>query len=174
MFLLPGKDTTRGGTTRGGMWRRRLLLVAPAALVASLAVLPIGGCVPAVAQAHAAAQVTVPDARTVAARPDDEQLAVDTLDEVTRGDFTAVSARFDEALRGQATPEFLANSWNDYQKTFGRFESHGDPKQVASGNGNVVDVPLHMAKRPGDFRVTFNTEGQIVGLFFLRTGVPVP
>ncbi|WP_329193343.1 MULTISPECIES: DUF3887 domain-containing protein [unclassified Streptomyces] len=125
-------------------------------------------------QAHAAEHAAVPAAVTVAARPDYEQLALDTLGEVTRGDFTAVSARFDEALRGQATAEFLAKSWNDYQKTFGRFESHGDPKQVASGNGNVVDVPLHMAKQPGTFRVTFNTDGQIVGLFFLRTGVPVP
>lgn len=168
MFSLPGKDVTRGGM------RRRLLLVAPAALLAAQAVLPIGGSVPGVTPAHAAEEVAVPAAVTVPARPDYERLAIATLDEVTRGDFTAVSARFDEALRGQATPEFLAKSWNDYQKAFGRFESHGDPKQVASGNGNVVDVPLHMAKRPGTFRVTFNTDGQIVGLFFLRTGVPVP
>ncbi|MEU7067006.1 DUF3887 domain-containing protein [Streptomyces sp. NPDC046161] len=169
MFLLPGKDRTRGGT-----WRRRLLMAAPTALLASQALVPVGGSVPGLAQARAAEGAAVPAAVTVPARPDYQRLALDTLDEVTRGDFTAVSARFDEALRGQATPEFLAKSWNDYQKAFGRFESHGDPKQVASGNGNVVDVPLHMAKRPGDFRVTFNTEGQIVGLFFLRTGVPVP
>ncbi|MFJ6717993.1 DUF3887 domain-containing protein [Streptomyces sp. NPDC091259] len=167
MFSLPGKNMARGGM-------RLLLMVAPAALLASQAVLPIGGFVTGATPAHAAEGLAVPAAVTLPARPDYERLAVATLDDVTRGDFAAVSARFDEALRGQASAEFLAKSWNDYEKAFGPFESHGDPKQVASGNGNVVDVPLHMAKRPGDFRVTFNTHGQIVGLFFLRTGVPVP
>ncbi|MET9322756.1 DUF3887 domain-containing protein [Streptomyces sp. NPDC003038] len=168
MVSMTGKDTTCGGK-----WRR-LVLVVPAAMLASHALFPANGSVLGVTQAHAAAEVAAPAVMTVPAQPNYDQLALDTLNEVVQGDFTAVSARFDEAIRQQASPEFLAKSWKDYQETFGRYQSHGDPQQVVSSSGIVVNVPLRMAKQPGEFRVTFNEDGRILGLHFLRTGVPVP
>ncbi|MFD3695199.1 DUF3887 domain-containing protein [Streptomyces sp. NPDC058646] len=157
----------------GGTWQLRLVLVVPAALLVSGAVLPDNASSPGVTYAHAA-DAFVPVAPAVPARPDYDRLALDALDEVLRGDFAAVSSRFDEELRQQASPEFLATSWKDYQEAFGEYRSHGDPQQEESGDGTVVGVPLRMAKQPGEFRVAFDGDGRITGLYFLRAGVPVP
>ncbi len=99
--------------------------------------------------------------------------ALDTLAEVVRGDFDAVSARFDTALRQQASPEVLRKAWEAYQAGFGRYLSHGEPRQAVTAAGTVVSVPLRMAKQPGEFRVTFDADGRLIGLWFLRPGVPV-
>lgn len=162
MALMSGKPTTHGG-------KRRFLRIVPAVLLASSAVL--------LTNVHPATAM-VPAPMTVAARADDQQdykrLALDALDEVVRGDFDAVSGRFDETLRLTASPELLARSWQDYQEQFGPYLSHGKPQQVASVQGIVVNVPLRMTKQPGEFRVTFNETGHLTGLYFLRTGIPVP
>ncbi|MFJ4776692.1 DUF3887 domain-containing protein [Streptomyces sp. NPDC088762] len=168
MGLIPRKDASRGRN-------RHTLRMVTVAVVASSALLVANDAALGVtAPARASAEVAAPLAATVPAQPPYEQLALDTLTEVVQGDFTAVSARFDEAMRQQATPDVLAQSWKSYQAEFGRYRSHGDPRQVASGDTTVVNVPLRMAKQPGEFRVAFNGDGRIVGLYFLRTGVPVP
>ncbi|MFD3540412.1 DUF3887 domain-containing protein [Streptomyces sp. NPDC058662] len=169
MVATPGRETVFGGA------RRRLGLVVPAvALLVSGVVLPgsASASVPdrGAAYAYAADAVLRP---AVPALPDYERLALDTLDEVLSDDFAAVSARFDEELREQASPEFLATSWEDYQQAFGAYRSHGEPEQVRTGAQTVVTVPLRMARQPGEFRVAFNGDGQITGLYFLRPGVPV-
>ncbi|GAA0289158.1 hypothetical protein GCM10010302_29370 [Streptomyces polychromogenes] len=125
--------------------------------------------------AHASPAVARDAFPVVALRvgPSYGQTALDTLAEVVRGDFAAVSARFAPALRSQASPEVLARSWAAYQGEFGRYVSHGDPRQVDAGVGTVVNVPLKMAAKPGEFRVTFDDGGRLIGLYFLRTGVPV-
>ncbi|MFE2968401.1 DUF3887 domain-containing protein [Streptomyces sp. NPDC059340] len=105
-----------------------------------------------------------------------ERLALKTLDQVVQGNFVAVSARFDESIRQEGNPAVLANAWKEYQNQlgFGRYQSHGEPRQVVSGDRTVVDIPLHMARQPGDFRVVFDRKGHIEGLWFLKKGVPVP
>ncbi|WP_405486195.1 DUF3887 domain-containing protein [Streptomyces sp. NBC_00096] len=143
-------------------------------MLVSGAVLLTNGSPAGPAQVRGPAAVMAPAAMAVPAPADDKQLALDVLDEVVRGDFTAVSGRFDETLRHPAPAELLARSWKEYQEEFGAYRSHGEPQQVASVQGTVVNVPLHMAKEPGEFRVTFNEEGHLTGLFFLRTGIPVP
>lgn len=167
MALMPGEGKGRSG-------KRRLVRTLSAVMLASSALILANGSVPGMAQAHAATEAPVPWAVTVPAQANYRQLALDTLDEVVQGDFAAVSARFDESIRQQVSPELLATSWKDYQAAFGRYQAHGGPRQVASRSGVVVDVPLRMAKHPGEFRVTFNKDGHIIGLYFLRTGVPVP
>ncbi|MCJ0869471.1 DUF3887 domain-containing protein [Streptomyces sp. AP-93] len=155
------------------------LRLVPAVVLASGALLLTNGSLPAAAQVRAvqvrvAAEVTAPALTALAGQADDERLALDTLDEVVRGDFAAVSARFDETLRHQASPEALAQSWKDYQEQFGPYRSHGDPQQVTSVHGSVVNVPLHMENGTGDFRVTINEGGHLIGLYFLRAGIPIP
>ncbi|MET9463890.1 DUF3887 domain-containing protein [Streptomyces sp. NPDC006544] len=166
MALTSGKHTTHLG-------KRWFVRTVPAALLASGAVLLTNGSLAGRAHEHVPAAAVVPAAMTVPSPADDKQLALDTLDEVVRGDFTAVSNRFDETLRHQASPELLARSWQDYQKEFGSYRAHEDPQQVASVQGTVVNVPLRMAKKSGEFRVTFNDDRQLTGLYFLRTGIPV-
>jgi len=113
---------------------------------------------------------------TVPSPPPYKQLALKTLDQVVKGKFVAVSARFDESIRQEGNPAVLANAWKEYQDQlgFGRYQSHGTPRQVVSGDRTVVDIPLHTAKQPGDLRVAFDGKGHIEGLWFLKKGVPVP
>ncbi|MFD7031430.1 DUF3887 domain-containing protein [Streptomyces sp. NPDC059917] len=158
-------------TTCGTTWRRLVLFVPAAVLAAQAPLLTSAYALDAPQRPLTAASAPAP----VQAPPqDDAQPALDALDEVVRGDFTAVSARFDETLRRQASPELLARSWQDYQRAFGSYRSHGDPVQSTSGDQSVVRVPLDMAKQPGEFRITFAQDGQVTGLYFLRAGVPVP
>jgi hypothetical protein len=114
--------------------------------------------------------VAAPASVTAPSRTPYEQLALKTLDQVVKGNFVAVSARFDVSIRQEGNPAVLANAWKEYQDQlgFGRYQSHGEPRQVVSGDRTVVDIPLHMAKRPGDFRVVFDGKGHIEGLWFLK------
>ncbi|RPF43867.1 uncharacterized protein DUF3887 [Streptomyces sp. Ag109_G2-6] len=153
--------------------RRRIVSVrSGVAAVAAAAALCVVADGSAAAVAPARPVASAPE-MTVPARDSFTQPALDTLDEVVRGDFDAVWARFDTALRGQVSPEALRKSWDAYQLEFGRYLSHGEPRQTVVGAGTVVSVPLRMAKQPGEFRVTFDKDGRLGGLWFLRAGVPL-
>ncbi|MEV7417572.1 DUF3887 domain-containing protein [Streptomyces sp. NPDC089919] len=149
---------------------RSLRGLAAAALAASALLAAPGS---ALAAAPAQPPDRAPLVSTAPAAPSYGQLALDTLDEVVQGDFAAVSGRFAEPLRQQATADVLQQSWTTYQQEFGDYQSHGDPAETRTTAGTVVDIPLVMAKQPGDFRVTFDPDGKLLGLYFLRPGVPV-
>lgn len=142
---MPDKDIPRGG-------RRLLRAAATFALAAS----PL----PAAGSAQAAAN--------------HDTIALQTLDDIVKGDYKAATAHFDADMRKHLPPEGLKESWKNYQHQFGHYKSHQKPKDVKSGRFTVVSVPLHMAKSEGEFRVSFDKSGAIAGLFFLKPGVPVP
>lgn len=100
--------------------------------------------------------------------------AVSLLDDVVGGNMAAVTTDFDPTLRKSLTPQSLGSVWSVYQRTFGQYQSHGDPQQVQRADLTVVSVPLSMANQPGEFRVKFHGDGTIAGLYFLKAGVPVP
>lgn len=102
------------------------------------------------------------------------QLALQILEAVVRGDDAAVTAHFDTDLKEKLPPDKVAASWVTYQQTLGNYQSHGGPQQIPRGDLTVVNVPLQMSQQPGEFRVTFHTNQTVAGLFFLRTGIPVP
>jgi hypothetical protein len=155
---------------------RALVRAAVAVTLTSSALLLVSGSASSALPGPADTRVVAPTSVTVPSRPPYEQLALTTLDQVVKGNFAAVSARFDTSVRNQADPEVLAKAWKAYQEQlgFGRYQSHGVPREVVSGHLTVVDIPLRMAKQPGDFRVAFDEKGNIEGMWFLRTGVPVP
>ncbi|MFJ1601888.1 hypothetical protein ACIOHS_00695 [Streptomyces sp. NPDC088253] len=146
-----------------------------AVTVASSALVLVSGPVSNAAPAIDTA-VVAPAPVTAPSPPPNKQLALKTLDQVVKGNFVAVSARFDESIRQEGNPAVLANAWKLYQDQlgFGRYQSHGEPRQVVSGDRTVVDISLRMAEQPGDFRVAFDGKGRIEGLWFLKKGVPVP
>jgi hypothetical protein len=96
------------------------------------------------------------------------------LDAIIRGDFATATAHFDSLMQQKLTPDELASSWATYQEAFGNYQSHGNPQDVPRGDLTVVNIPLQMARIPGEFRVTFHKDGTVAGLYFLKTGVPVP
>lgn len=113
-------------------------------------------------------------ASDVAAAPDFDQTALAVLDEVVREDCTAVHARFDDAMSNELSARKLCDAWYAYQDEFGAYRSHATPEPATRGELTVVSVPLQMARRDGEFRVTFHPDDRIAGLYFLRTGVPIP
>lgn len=103
-----------------------------------------------------------------------DQVALATLDDIVRGDYQAAVAPFDQKLQKGLSVKTLGQAWDGYQKQFGAYQSHGDPQDVPHGDLTVVNVPLQMQNRPGQFRVSVHPDGTVSGLYFLREGVPVP
>lgn len=99
------------------------------------------------------------------------QTALTILDDVVRGDYVAATASFDSQLRQKISPQLLADSCKSYQQTLGAYQSHGAPEQLPNGDYTEVIVALQMKQEPGQFLVTFNRDGTVAGLFFLRAGV---
>lgn len=111
----------------------------------------------------------------VAAQGQYDQQAQQILDSIVRGDSNSATAHFDPTMQQKLSPQALASAWAEYQQQFGAYQSDGDPQDVPRGDLTVVNIPLKMATMPGEFRVTFHdNDGTVAGLFFLRTGVPVP
>lgn len=103
-----------------------------------------------------------------------DQVALTTLDDIIRGDYPAATAPFDQRMRKILPDKALGQAWSSYQQQFGAYRSHGAPENVQRGDVTVVNVPLQMANRPGQFRVTVHPDGAVSGLYFLREGVRVP
>jgi hypothetical protein len=104
---------------------------------------------------------------------DYDRLALDELDKIVNG-ADGVTAGFDPTMQQHLSAEGVAANWEAYQGQFGDYQSHGDPEDLTRGEITVVNVPLEMARVPGQFRIAFHPDGQIAGLFLLRTGVPTP
>jgi len=160
MIPISDPDTTFGGT-------HRFVRLVAAATLAFSALSLVNGCARETSSAGRA-----PAPATAQSRYD--QLALQTLNDIVHGNFTAATGRFDTAVRQQLPPDALAGAWKTYQEQFGRYLSHGEPQDVARGDLTVVDVPLRMERQPGELRLTFNKNGRIAGFFFLKAGTPVP
>ncbi|WP_304118808.1 DUF3887 domain-containing protein [Mycolicibacterium bacteremicum] len=116
--------------------------------------------------------LAVPPVAAAEVAPD--QVALSTLDEIVRGDFPAAAAEFNPTMKMFLSAPALQQSWDMYQQMFGRYVSHGVPENIPRGDTTVVNVPLQMAQRPGQFRLTVQPDGSVASLTFLREGVPVP
>ncbi len=103
-----------------------------------------------------------------------DQLALSILDDIVRGDDTAVTAGFDKTMQSALPADALGQAWTTYQQTLGPYQSHGAPQDVQRGELTVINVPLQMEHEPGQFRLTVHPDGTIAGLYFLKQGVPVP
>ncbi|WP_395307577.1 hypothetical protein V4U86_19455 [Mycobacterium sp. AMU20-3851] len=111
---------------------------------------------------------------TAAAETPADQIALSTLEEIVRGDYPAATTEFNPTMRTLLPTPALQQSWDLYQHAFGAYQSHGAPESIQRGETTVVNVPLQMARRPGQFRLTVQPDGTVAALTFLREGVPVP
>ncbi|MEU9476573.1 DUF3887 domain-containing protein [Streptomyces sp. NPDC048191] len=121
-----------------------------------------------------AASALLPTTGPALAAPKDDTVALQTLNDIIKGDYKAATAHFDANMRKHLPPDVLGRVWKSYQAQFGRYRSHEKPEDVKSGRFTVVRVPLRMEHSAGEFRVSFDKSGAIAGLFFLKPGVPVP
>jgi Protein of unknown function (DUF3887) len=116
--------------------------------------------------------LVVPPSATAEIAPD--QVALSTLDEIVRGDYPAATAEFNPTMQTMLPTQALQQSWDLYQQVFGAYQSHGAPENIQRGDVTVVNVPLQMTRRPGQFRMSVQPDGTVASLTFLREGVPVP
>ena len=100
--------------------------------------------------------------------------SLNLLNDIVKGRDAAVVARFDPQMRGSLSANGLTSGWAAFQHLFGRYRGHGEPKLTDLVALIVVRVPLHMARQAGEFRIAFQTNGQIAGVYFLKAGVPLP
>ena len=153
---------------------RALAGAATLALVGGLAACSTPGQAGAAkpAQPPAAAPPTAAPPSAGPSAVDYDQLALDELDKIVNGS-DEVTSGFDDTMQQRLSADQVAASWAAYQKQFGNYQSHGDPTDVPRGALTVVDVPLTMERSPGLFRVTFDPDGHIAGLFLLKSGTPI-
>lgn len=100
--------------------------------------------------------------------------ALALLADVVGGRDQPVVAEFDPQMHAALAAPALRTAWASYEAVFGRYRSHGQPRLVEVGSETVVRIALTMSRRPGEFRVTFDPQGQVAGLYFLRSGLPAP
>lgn len=166
VVLMSDRDTTLSS-------KRQLVQAVATITLAACALLLANGVALAAVQAHATTTVAGSASAATPAQTRYDRIALQTLDDIVKGNFTAATARFDATMRTQLPPATLATAWKTFQNQFGRYQSHGDPKDVAFGEFTAVKVPLRMERTPAEFRVTFHKDGSIASLFFLWTGAPV-
>src|SRR5579875_2186585 len=123
------------------------------------------------AASHTATTTSAAAAPTSSPPGQGDQLALQLLNHVIQCEYSAVTTHFDDQMRQKLTAQQLGSAWRAYQQTLGSYQSHGDPEDVRRGELTVVNIPLQMAQEPGQFRVTFHSDGTVAGLYFLRAGI---
>jgi hypothetical protein len=99
--------------------------------------------------------------------------AVGLLADLIAGRDHAIVATLDAQMAAALTPARLAQALASYEAQFGSYLGHGAPTVVAVDGETVVRIPLRMSRLPGEFRLAFNHDGRVSGLYLLRTGVPL-
>lgn len=94
--------------------------------------------------------------------------------DLAAGNFAAVEGKLDPAMTATVPLPALRKAWTTYQDLLGSYRSHGAPASVRVGQIDVERVPVVMAHGQGEVRISFQPDGIIQGLFFLKAGAPSP
>lgn len=105
---------------------------------------------------------------------DDVRMARQVVEDVSLGRFELVRARFDDVMDASLSTRQLATLWERYTAVHGALVSQGSPRTDQRGRVTIVSIPLQMRKSAGQARVSFNSDGKIVGLYFLQPTARVP
>lgn len=94
-------------------------------------------------------------------------MALDLIERITSAEWATVTARFDATMSAALSDTALADAWASMVALRGELESIGTPFVRGHGLHTVVDVPLEQEAGELVFRVAFDADGRIAGLFFL-------
>jgi dienelactone hydrolase len=86
---------------------------------------------------------------------------------LSRGEFAAAIADFDETMRKVLPAERLKAVWESVTKQFGPYQKQLGTRTETKDKLQVVFVTCQFEKRPLDVRVVFNAENRVSGLQFL-------
>lgn len=120
-------------------------------------------CIAALAAMNAAAQVAPEQARATAVR---------VLDHLDRGEFAQVEAMFDATMKQAVPAATLEQVW----KSLPAAGTRGEPKLQASGDTQVVRIPLARGEGKFDATIAVDAQGRVSGLLVqpAETDAPPP
>jgi hypothetical protein len=100
--------------------------------------------------------------------PEDTRIArraVDLIEQLSRHDWEAATADFDETMRAKLPMDELATTWQQIVSNAGEVTAIGRPSIVGKGPYRVCDIPVVFEHGPMRARVSFNRAGFVSGLF---------
>jgi dienelactone hydrolase len=86
---------------------------------------------------------------------------------LSRGDFAAAVADFDDTMRKVLPAEKLKSVWESVTGQFGAYQKQTGTRTETKGRLQIAFVTCQFEKRPLDVRVVFNGENKVSGLQFL-------
>lgn len=94
-------------------------------------------------------------------------LAETVIDELSSGRWSAVTDRFDPAMRDGLSEDALAAAWAQITGQAGALEGHGAPEVTRAADVTVTNTRLDL--EAGEFiaRIAFRDDQSIAGLFIL-------
>jgi hypothetical protein len=88
------------------------------------------------------------------------------LTELARGDFAAVSKRFDATMAEKLPAAALADAWKSVIAQAGAFEATESVRSEVGGGYDTLTLVTRFARARLDTRISFDAKGKIAGLFF--------
>ena len=87
-----------------------------------------------------------------------------------QGKFEAITVYFDETMKKSLSTSSLKLVWIQSNFTFGKYEKAemDNLKEFQVNQYDIIEVPFHFKKETLKLRLTFNSDGQISGLFLQR------
>jgi hypothetical protein len=102
-------------------------------------------------------------------RPGAAEHAIQVIVDWFAGDYTALSADFNEEMTTKASAESMAQAFAQITGMVGAYEGMGEPVVRQWGDLTVVDVPLRFEAGELVGRVSYGTDGKIAGVFAVRS-----
>jgi dienelactone hydrolase len=87
-----------------------------------------------------------------------------TLDLLTRGEFAAVVAMFDDTVRAAMPEDKLRATWAGVESQFGKLKHQGEPQLSRKGAFQVVVIPTQFERATADIQFAFDGSGRMAGL----------
>jgi hypothetical protein len=88
------------------------------------------------------------------------------------GHYDQVVAEFDTTMTARLPADQLMAAWTQVLGLVGSYQRMGEPLVRQLGDYTVVDIPLTFAAGQMKGRVSYNTEGQVSGLFIVTPETP--
>ncbi len=101
-----------------------------------------------------------------------EQKAKALLDDNLSGRWDAVRKDFDDTMLAGLSEAKMSEALGQITQQMGTFVSSGEPSSRSDPGYVLVDIPVAFERGALKFRVSFNHEGKVAGLFFLNQAAP--
>ena len=96
-----------------------------------------------------------------------EQAAAELLQLMVAGDFAEATKDFDAVVSHAMPPDKLKQTWQGVTAQVGAWQKQTAVRRSQSGPHTVIDVDCEFEKSPLVFRLAFDQEQKIAGMFFL-------